>query len=166
MIRVQAGDQQAFAELFARYRSPVWSWLYRRSHDRESTSELYQEVFLRVWRSATSHKPGQPVRPWIWRIAANVARDRFRKAQRGVELADGDVESYGQRQDPAGFTDLERAVGRLPEPLRDAFLLCAVHGLDHNEVAQILEISPANVRQRVARARATLRDVLIDGAAS
>jgi RNA polymerase sigma-70 factor (ECF subfamily) len=160
MRLVQAGDQQAYAALFARYKAPVWSWLYRRSRDREATSELYQEVFLRVWRAASTHQPGQAVRPWIWRIAANVSRDRFRQGQRTVEVTDTDVETLGARRDIAEGADLERAIARLPEALRDPFLLSVVHGLDHNEVAEILETTPAAVRQRVTRARAALREIL------
>jgi RNA polymerase sigma-70 factor (ECF subfamily) len=56
--------------------------------------------------------------------------------------------------------DLEAAIGSLPENLREAFLLGAVEGFDHREVAAQLEISPDNARARISRARARLREIL------
>ena len=55
---------------------------------------------------------------------------------------------------------LEQAIEALPENLKDAFLLGAVHGMDHREIATQLDISPANARARISRARAFLRDWL------
>lgn len=174
MLLVQAGKKDAFGALFARYRAPVWSWLARKTGDRELSAELYQEAFLRVWRSANTYKPGQPVKPWIYRIAANVARDRFRKEKRRVDTTELDEQRGGETfwrpsestvrgsADPLSGLDLERAIQELPDTLREAFLLGAVQGLDHNELAQALDITPANARRRVSRARARLREILSD----
>lgn len=172
MQLVQAGNQDAFSALFARYRGPVWSWLARRTGDRELSAELYQEAFLRVWRSAHTYKVGQPVKPWLFRIAGNVARDRFRRERRRIDTTELDEQLGGETfwrpegtsvrvgGDPLSGVDLERAVLSLPDTLREAFLLGAVQGLDHNELAEALDISPANARRRVSRARARLREIL------
>ena len=172
MTLVQAGNQDAFATLFARYRGPVWSWLARKTGDRELSAELYQEAFLRVWRSAHTYRDGQPVKPWLYRIAGNVARDRFRREKRRVDTTELDEQLGGETfwrpegtatrasGDPLSGVDLERAVLELPDTLRDAFLLGAVQGLDHNELAEALDITPANARRRVSRARKQLREIL------
>ena len=172
MELVQAGNKDAFGALFARYRGPVWSWLARRTGDRELSAELYQESFMRVWRSAHTYRRGQPVKPWVYRIAGNVARDRFRPGSRGLGSGSGreqrrvdTVEIDSERATteqphPMSGVDLERAIASLPDTLREAFLLGAVHGMDHNEVAEALDITPANARRRISRARAQLRELL------
>ena len=162
MVLVQQSDRAAYAELFGRYQAPIWSFLVRRTGDTEAASELFQEAFLRVWRSAATWHPDQRFKPWVFRVASNVCRDRHRSQQREVETVEIDVERSGptRSHDPIATVDLERALATLPDNLREAFLLGAVHGLDHNEVATVLDITPANARARISRARARLRDVL------
>lgn len=160
MILVQQGDQGAYGELFARWKGPMWSFLMRKTRRQELASDLFQEVFLRVWRSAGTFREGQPFRPWLYRVATNVARDRFRAETRTVDLAQVELERLGTRLDPIGGVDLERAIAALPETLRSAFVLGAVHGLDHREVGEALGITPANARARISRARAMLRNTL------
>lgn len=172
MQLVQAGNQDAFSALFARYQGPVWSFLVRRTGDRELSAELYQEVFLRIWRSAKTFDPKHAFKPWLYRIAANVARDRFRREQRRVDTVEYDGERGGEtfwrpeqtahNLHPLNGVDVERAIAALPDTLREAFLLGAVQGLDHNEIAEALDITPANARRRISRARAQLRETLTE----
>ena len=162
MHLVQKGDSQAFQVLFSRYKVPIWSFLVRRTGDRNQASDLYQEVFLRVWRAAHTFRHGQRVRPWVYRISTNVIRDQYRKSTRQVETVELDDWGQGRLTDPIGTHDLEQAINGLPDNLREAFLLGAVQGLDHKEVAEALDISPANARARVSRARVHLRKLLSD----
>lgn len=166
MDRVQNGDRDAFSTLFARWRTPIWGYLVRRSNDPEGSAELFQDVFLRVWRSAHTWQSDQRFRPWVFRVATNVLRDHLRASRREVDVVEIDPErapTTGALESVASV-DLERAMGRLPDTLREAFLLGAVHGLDHNEVAAALDITPANARARISRARATLRELLLGAA--
>ena len=162
MARVQQGDREAYSVLFSRYKDPLWSYMMRRTRDSEAASELYQETFLRLWRSAHTYKRDQPFRPWLYRVSNNLIRDRFRNSQRQVETIELNLESTqpARRIDPISGLDLERAIQELPDTLREAFLLGAVHGLNHKEVANILEISPSNARARVSRARLKIRTLL------
>jgi RNA polymerase sigma-70 factor (ECF subfamily) len=161
MERVAAGDQAAFAVLYDRYRAPVWSFLLRHTGGAQAAAEVYQEAFLRVWRSAGTFRQGLAVRPWLWRVVSNTARDRHRRAQRQVQTVDVELELvHGPAHHPIDTADLEAAIGALPDNLREAFLLGAVQGMDHLEVAAALDISPANARARVSRARARLRAAL------
>ena len=162
MQLVQQGDRQAFGALFERYQTPIWGYLVRKTGDRELSSELYQEVFLRVWKSSHTFREGQPFKPWIYRVATNLSRDRFRQATREVDTVELDTERAGKPLDPISGVDLERAIAGLSDTLREAFVLGAIHGLDHNEVADALDISPANARARISRARVHLRAFLAD----
>ena len=164
MQLVQTGDRQAYEVLFQRYREPIWRYLVKWTRDAEAASELYQETFLRVWRSADTWKPGRTFKPWLYRIAKNLARDRHRYDQREVETVEVDLErARGVRlRQPVQAVDLERALAALPDHYREAFLLGAVEGLDHREMAEALDISPVNARARVSRARAKLRELLAE----
>jgi RNA polymerase sigma-70 factor, ECF subfamily len=162
MLSVQRGDKKAFEVLFSRYKAPIWSFLNRYGRDHEATSELYQEVFLNVWKGANTYKAGQKVRPWLYRIANNSARDRYRKSTRTVETQPFEDFHPDQIVDPIGSVDLERAIAALPDTLRSAFILGTIEGLNHQEVAAALDISPANARARISRARVALRQRLIE----
>lgn len=167
MTLVQTGDRDAYGQLFARYQAPIWSFLVRRTSDRDASADLFQEVFLRVWRSAHTWDRRQPLRPWLYRVAANLCRDRFRGQQRQVDTVELDPERspHVHRDDPISPIDLERALAKIPDHLREAFVLGAVEGLDHNELAVVLGISPANARARISRARTALREILAKEAA-
>src|SRR5690606_27128446 len=124
MVLAQQGDRGAYTELFDRWQARIWSCLRRRPRDRELAADLYQETFLRVWRSAATFKAGQPFRPWLFRVTANIARDRFRRQQRMVATADVEVERVGTYEEqPTEALHLERAIEALPDTLREAFLL-------------------------------------------
>ena len=111
MQRIQQGDRAAYRELFARYQTPVWSFLVRRTGDREASSELFQETFLRVWRSAATYNPGKPVRPWLYRVASNLARDRYRSSTREVDTTPLDDALDGAHlPEPLATEDIERAI--------------------------------------------------------
>ena len=163
MRLVQTGDKAAFQVLFGRYRDPIWSFVRRRTNDSTAWSDITQDVFFRVWRSAKTFRVEQAFRPWIYRIANNIIRDRHRKHQRTIETQPLEDWSPGRFTDPIATTDLENAIAALPDTLREAFVLGAVQGLNHHEIAHALDISPQNARARVSRARAQLRQLLTRG---
>lgn len=159
MELVQRGDTDAFATLFARHRAPLYGYLLRLARRSELADEVFQEAFLNVHRArATWSASVGTFRSWLYRIATNALSDARRRAARRPEVLDDSfILTVGSQ--PTDKIALERAIADLPEPARDAFLL-AVAGLDHNEIANALDISPANARARVSRARARLRELL------
>lgn len=164
MELVQAGDSVAYKALFERHHARVYSFLVRKTRSRQTAAELYQDTFLRVYRARDSWDPQRPFKPWLWRIAGNAARDHARRTVRRpveTELEDWDAPKRDQHD---ARIHLEGAIAALPDTLRDAFLLGVVEGFDHNEVADHLDITPANARARISRARAFLRKRLQEGA--
>lgn len=161
MQRVQAGDDASFRALFARHQRAVYGFLLRRTGRAETAAELFQETWLRVHRGRAGYRPDQRFRPWLFGIAANAGRDQRRQQLRvgeEVELA----ELPARRARPEATLTLDAAITALPEPLREVFLLGAVYGFDHNEVAEQLGIRPDNARARLSRARAALRALVGD----
>jgi len=163
MLAVQAGDSTAFEALFGRYERRLYGFLVRRTGDREAAAELFQETFLKVYRARGSWDASRPVKPWLFGIAANAATDRVRKRHRRPEpvtLEDWDAPSPAHTGRTDARLTLERGLAEMPDNLREAFVLGAVQGFDHNEVATTLSISPANARARISRGRAWLRKYL------
>ncbi len=160
MLAVQSGDPNAYHELFARYRAPVYGYLLRLTQKAELADDVFQDTFLKVYRRRAAWSAAQgSFRAWLYRIATNTSHDRARYQRRRPELA---TEAPPERHhdQTAERLDLEQAIGALPANLRDAFLLGVVEGLDHQEVAAALQISPDNARARMTRARSRLRELL------
>ena len=118
-------------------------------------------------RGRHTWREGSPFRPWLFGIALNAMRDAERRAGRRVHTVALSPDSRAQRASahtapgrPELRMTLEEAVYALPDTLREAFLLGAVLGFDHREVANQLGITPANARARISRARAKLRALL------
>lgn len=160
MDAVATGDAQAYTTLFERYRAPLYGYVLRMVRRTELADELFQDAFLSVHRArATWSGKNASFRAWLYRIATNAIRDRARSAARRPEVYGSEWEPSEQIF-PAERIALERALGQLPDNHRDAFVLSAVQGLDHNEIAMALSISPENARARISRARTRLRELL------
>lgn len=160
MVRVQQGDEAAYDALFARHSRSVYGYLLRRTREPELASELFQETWLKIHKGRHTYKRGQRFRPWLYGIALNTSRDAGRRASRQIDTIDSEAQLIAPKDRHEERLTLEAAIDRLPDTLREAFLLGAVHGLDHREVAAQLDISPDNARARISRARAALRKML------
>src|SRR6202166_4547285 len=88
MLDVKAGDEQAFALLLQRYRSPLVNFLYRMVRNREQAEDLAQEVFIRVYRARADYVPSAKFTTWLFRIATNLALNSLRDTRtRGWEFS-------------------------------------------------------------------------------
>ena len=161
MSQVQQGSAEAFTTLFDRHRAPLYGFILRMTRDPESAADAFQDTFLKVHRArSTWSGEDASFRSWLFRIATNAVRDRARQADRRRENLTAEDVVVPAHDHPDERLMLERALASLAEPLREAFLLGVVHGLDHNELVAALAITPDNARARVSRARARLRELL------
>ncbi|HEY6939690.1 MAG TPA: sigma-70 family RNA polymerase sigma factor, partial [Terriglobales bacterium] len=78
MLRVRAGDEQAFAYLVQKYRRPMLSFMYRMARNQAVAEDLAQEVFLRVYRSRETYTANAKFTTWLYRIATNLAVNHAR----------------------------------------------------------------------------------------
>ncbi len=135
MLRVQAGDAGALAELVRRYWARVFGRLYRQLGDRHEAEDLAQEVFLRVHRARERYRPSARFGTWLFHIAQNVARNSFRSRRRR-RLAYGEQASLGG----AGGLPADALPGRCEAPGRAleraelaGAIRAAVSGLDDRQ---------------------------------
>ena len=164
--RARAGDAAAGEALARIYLTPLWRFANRYLHNQDDAADAVQETWLRVFRALPTFRRGAPFAPWLWRIAANVCTDIYRRRRRTVPLEDipepvsgdlveeGTIDRLSREQASAAVA---RAVERLPERYRRVVELRYSAGLPVEEIARILGVPPGTVKTHLYRAREHLR---------
>lgn len=179
--RAAAGDGTAFEAIVARYQARVFRLAWRLTGNEGDAADAMQETFLQVYRALGSFRGDSRFGTWIYRIATNAAlMSRRARARRPAEPLDAFLPCFdgngGHAATPAELRaaaqveerlDRRRlaakaiaAIERLPDGYRDAFVLRDLEEIPTAQVAEILGLEPAAVRQRVHRARLMLRGYL------
>lgn len=144
--------------LFAEYQPAVLRYLTRVVGHADAARDLAQDVFLRISRTTIPDADGAELRPWVFRIARNLAFNHLRdQARRPVA-----VEMVEQPLTASAETALavREALQQLDDVDRDVFLLREIGGLSYDELASVCELTPDAVRSRLHRARSALRSLL------
>jgi RNA polymerase sigma-70 factor (ECF subfamily) len=166
VARCQAGDVEAFEALYRHHASRIYTLACRMAGSREDGEDLLQEIFLQAYRKLDSFKGEAAIGTWLYRLALNhcldYVRGRQAKMKKQTETLDADraFEPAARRDMPIARLDLERAIARLPEGCREAFVLHDVEGFDHKEVGNLLGIAEGTSKSQVFKARLKLRTFL------
>jgi len=173
--RARAGSNAAFVVLMARHRNDIYWLAFRLLGNRSDAEDIVQETFFRAGRSISSFNGRAQIRTWLYRIAINLAGMHWRASNRRPTVSlqallpqfedSGCSETAGSATGRADdvieqkqFAQLVReAFEQLCDNHREVFALRDLEGGSTEEVARALGISPANVRQRLLRARRKLR---------
>lgn len=158
---VQTGDRDAFRVLFERY-APALAAFFRRVVGVADPADLVQLTFLHVHRARNDFRIGQPLRPWLYTIAANVGRDHARRRYRKPETLMGDPADVApaiNSLDPADPA-LQRAIEDLAPRDREVVVLRWYGELSFAEIADVLGSTEAAVKARAKRALEQLRVTL------
>lgn len=168
MIRLAGGDSAAMEELVDRWQRPLLSFIYRYIQDAETAQELVQETFLRVYRARERYDAQYRFAGWIFRIAANLARNHLRWRRRHQTVSfegDGETpqmlpEALIETVNPGALAArreqveaLRLAIARMPHALKTALLLHYYEGLSYREIGTALGCSERGVESRLYRAR-------------
>jgi RNA polymerase sigma-70 factor, ECF subfamily len=162
----RGGDTHAFEALYRRHASRVYTLACRLGGSPEDGEDLLQEIFLQAYRKIGSFKGDAAFGTWLYRLALNhcldFVRSRQAKMNKLTETLDADtsLEPSARRDSPIARLDLERALMRLPDGCREAFVLHDVEGLDHKEVGERLGIAEGTSKSQVFKARLRLRALL------
>jgi RNA polymerase sigma-70 factor (ECF subfamily) len=179
--RAAAGDASAFETLVTRYQARVFGLACRLTGSEPDAADVLQDTFLQVYRHLPAFRGEARFGTWLYRIATNAAlMQRRAHARRPAEPLDAFLPAFDEagvhRATPEQLQVASRveelidrrtladrareAVDRLPETCRAAFVLRDLEELSTAELAEVLGIEPAAVRQRVHRARLLLRGYL------
>jgi len=172
VTKTLAGDDAAFRVLVERHTGVVFNTAYRLLGNRADAADAAQDAFLRAYHALDTFRPDAPLRPWLCRIAANVALNRLRRRKPTVSL-DGDSSGADSVAVPDVSAEPQRAVLRaerdrelraailaLPPDQRTIIELRHFQEFSYAQIAAALDISEANVKVKLYRARRKLRQIL------
>lgn len=165
-----AGDSGAFGELYLRYLDVIYRYVYFRVGDVHDAEDLTEMTFLRAWESLPSYKnQGSPFTSWLYRIAHNLVVDHHRRMRPYQPISQ--VDQLDRLDDAqAGLIhrliaseeveELTQALSRLTEEQQQVIILRFIQGLNHAEVARLLNKSDGACRMLQFRALTTLNQIL------
>ncbi|MEL6795838.1 MAG: sigma-70 family RNA polymerase sigma factor [Planctomycetota bacterium] len=167
------GNRDALRQIIDRYQTDLMRFLIRLTGSRDAAEDAFQETFLQLHLSASRFDTSRRLRPWLFTIAANKARDGLRKKSRqpllvlskpvgeseGIEMvdlleidvptpSDGMLSAEQQRL-------VDRAVSQLSHPLREVLLLAYFQRLSYAQIAEELGIPLGTVKSRLHAAVAS-----------
>jgi RNA polymerase sigma-70 factor (ECF subfamily) len=169
VLGLARGDAAAFDAVFAGYRRRLYNYLVRMTRRRDMAEDLLQETFLRLAQNARKLDPETRLGAWLFTVAhrlvvswtrAQAVRNQLAGDLPRREVANDDRSPLEALADSQAQLALERAFAALAPAYREVALLVGVEGLPPAEVAQILGQKPDAIRQRLARARTQLAEIL------
>ena len=173
VARAQAGDDDAFSQLYWKHKKRVFAICMRMVHNFELAEDLTQETFLQLHRKVTSFRGNSLFTTWLHRMTVNIVLMRLRKHVLPVVSLDQMVPDIPEKQlersfgkcdrTQTGVVDrvaIDRALDILAPGYRKFFLLHDVQGLEHSEIASMEGCSLGNSKSQLHKARRALRGAL------
>ena len=178
MLELQKDSDAALSELFRRYKSPLYYFIYRMLRQSDKTEDVLQETFFRVYRHRKEYKPTSKFSSWIYRIARNLCIDETRRYWNRKMSLDSEIAGEDQTTDYTSSIqdnqpnsrdvviekemeeEIIRAIEKLSPEQQEVIMLNKYQGLSYGEIAEILDISSESVKQRAYRAHQQLRTML------
>ncbi len=164
--RCRAGDEEALAEVIARFGRPLYGSVYPMLLDPAGSEDVVQEAFVRFWRTLDRFDLDRPLLPWLRKIAVNLALSRIAERRR-------EPLPFESAPEPSSYPDVERklmneeeieralqALAEMEPNRRAALTLRAFGGLGYAEIAEQMGCSVGTVMSRLFRARLELREKL------
>jgi RNA polymerase sigma-70 factor (ECF subfamily) len=169
LVRYMAGDEDAFSEIVSLYKDPLYAFLRKFLNQQALVEDVFQDTFLQLYASRDKFDPNRPLRPWLFTIAANKAKDALRKIQRRSEMSLGTAASSDDMSiddlfnmlssyertplDEVSSNETARRVraiiADLPENLRIILTLSYFEQFSYKQMAEILSIPIGTVKSRL-----------------
>lgn len=169
LTRYSAGDEAAFREIVNRYKNGLYVFLRRFLNRHDLIEDVFQETFLQLYTSRESFDNTRPLRPWLFTIAANKAKDALRKQKRVSAISIGtvadaqdmsfdDVLNILTSDTKVSYDDLEKSetasrvrqiITDMPENLREILILAYFNQFSYKQMAKILSIPIGTVKSRL-----------------
>jgi len=172
------GDLDSFNTLVLTYQHQVYNLAYRIMGEAAPASDATQEAFISAWRHIGGFRGGS-FKAWLLRIVTNACYDELRRVKRRpassleslyVEDPTPDADlPPSQLESPEAFTQrrelnraIQAAIAQLPPDQRITLVLSDVQGMSYEEIAEATSANLGTVKSRLSRARARLRDLLLE----
>ncbi len=169
LARYTAGEEAAFQEIVNRYRNSLYAFLRQFLNRHDLVEDVFQETFLQLFASRDSFDTSRPLRPWLFTIAANKAKDALRKWQRtsavsigtmadSQELSFDDMLNTVTSDTTLPYDELQKGetsqrvgqiIANMPENLREILILAYFQRFSYKQMAEILSIPIGTVKSRL-----------------
>lgn len=169
LTRYTAGEEAAFHELVNRYKNSLHAFLRQFLNRQDLVEDVFQETFLQLFASRDSFDQSRPLRPWLFTIAANKAKDALRKWQRTAAVPIGTMADsqelsfddmlntvtaditmpYDEMQKNETASRVGQIVADMPESLREILILAYFQRFSYKQMAEILGIPIGTVKSRL-----------------
>jgi RNA polymerase sigma-70 factor (ECF subfamily) len=169
LAQYTAGEEGAFREIVNRYKNSLYAFLRQFLNRHDLVEDVFQETFLQLFASRESFDTNRPLRPWLFTIAANKAKDALRKWQRtsavsigtmadSQELSFDDMLNTVTSDDTMPYEELQRGetskrvgqiIADMPENLREILILAYFQRFSYKQMAEILSIPIGTVKSRL-----------------
>jgi RNA polymerase sigma-70 factor, ECF subfamily len=151
-------DEDAFRALFEATARPLRAYIRRVTGDAAAADDVLQETYIRILL-----RPEAVGAPYLWRVATNIIRDRWRRSRREREGLRRLAQQPAAAVPSPGERRVERALARLKPQARALLWLAHVEDRSHAEIGEILGLRPASVRVLLFRARRAASKLLREG---
>ena len=161
IVKASAGDKIAFKAIYEAHLPRVYGLCSRLCADKSQAEDATQEVFIQLWRKIQNFQGDSKFSTWLHSVATNITISYIRK-QKGwwQKMMNIEDSSYQHQESEASMDsiDLEALVKRLPERARLVFVLHAIEGYRHEQVAEILDMAVGTSKTQFHRARKLLEE--------
>lgn len=170
ITQAKQGSQQAFYCLYEKYHKKMYALCWRMLADKDSAEDVCQEVFVVLWQKINNFRGESKFSTWLHSVATNVVLGHLRKQKNWLQRVFS-IEEQGSGQhnikeasvaltDNSTLDELDQHISRLPERARLVFVLFAVEGYRHEEIAKMLKMAVGSSKSQYHRARTLLREWL------
>lgn len=165
MLSYQEGNTQAFDDLYARYKGPLYRYFLRYGQDQRWAEELYQEVWMKIIRTRSRYKPLAKFSTYLYQLAHNCLVDHVRRQSRRPQLVSNEhmQEPMDSARSPEKQIAIKqaqhlfaKALIKLPSEQREAFILREESGLNLDEIAKVTGVGRETVKSRLRYANQKL----------
>lgn len=160
MLEFQHGSREAFEELFARYREPLYGFFHRRLASKDRAEDLVQETFLAVIRAAVRYEPRAMVKTYFYGIALKLLAAERRRRSGNEPALEPEDEPASREDKPEKSVWVRQALEKLEPNEREILMLREYEQLNYAEIAELLRLPVNTVRSRLFRARMALKEFL------
>ena len=178
VLRAKAGDDEAFAQLMRDNEKRIYNLTLRMTGNPDDAMDLAQEAFLNAWRGLKFFKGDSSFSTWVYRLASNACIDHLRRQKRRQDISAPmpvDEEDDSQPDIPDDRFQPEQELERqelrnavyagleqLSDEHRQVLVMREINGLSYQEIADVLDLEAGTVKSRIARARNSLRKILLE----
>lgn len=166
LLALIQGDKKAFELFYGFYRPQLYGYVFKLVRSHEVSQEIFQDIFIRLWKQREHIDPEQSVRSYLYTIAQNLVYDYYKKLASDRNKLETfklyyATASENNIEEMLGFKEvrdhLDTILAMIPEKCRQVYVLCKLEGRSYQEVAKLLNISMATVNNHIVKASGIIK---------